>query len=883
MKVLLKNAIIKKILVVFITIIMISNFIMPNYVQAGFLDEVGGTLVSGFFQLLTYVGDVALSAMQRMMKGTWDLQEYGEYAIKYSPGMIFANEVAALDINFISANENDSDIISYYVTDAGNDEEMDELIKTVNRLVGEGTISKIRVTTINRNGSQENNQEFGDSAIYENDDNGNILQTNYGARYVVTLTDMGEKFEVQTVDGVAYCKEAHKNIFGWVNLWDSDIKNMIDLKFGSRVFLYVYRTYLYQWEIDSRGNVEIFRYDLSSITEKKDIEIQSTAYQLRGTIATWYIALRTIALVGLLSVLLYIGIRIILSSTSAQDKAKYKNMLKDWLVAICILFLLHYIMAFMLNITEKLNDIISTNVIEKTTSDSLMSNGNKVDILMSQIRNDVNGDGDNQFADMENAFDIAANAIMYLALVILTGIFTIQYLKRVVFMAFLTIIAPMIALTYPLDKVKDGKAQAFSYWLREYIFNCLIQPVHLLLYTVLIVSAFEFAKENILYSIVALAFMVPAEKFIKEMFGMKSSSPTGTLGAAAGGALVMSMLNKIKSKPPKEGVEAAGAGAASSPSGTRTARQAYGTNNQTPQPQGALQPQIQNQAQAQTTPQMANQGMSGVNGQPTDHLQMPQAPEMAKPSKRRVAKTLGYGALKGIAMGGKKFSRSFGGALLGATSGTVALAAQVADGDLFDNPEKALQETGVTAGIGYAAGYNLVGSSMQSIKNGVSSIKKGTETLKKSYYGTEAYNNMKFDEQFFASDKYKIIKEDSEIIKKWGEDNIKQVANSYLNQGITDDKIIRDGMKAGVNGNEYKAASSLGVTDVKDYARVRDKNKNANKQLNAAQIAARMQIAKNMPQSLYNDENGFVRYAKRYGIENEEDARRLFREIDDFV
>ena len=124
---------------------------------------------------------------------------------------------------------------------------------------------------------------------------------------------------------------------------------------------------------------------------------------------------------------------------------------------------------------------------------------------------------------------------------------------------------------------------------------------------------------------------------------------------------------------------------------------------------------------------------------------------------------------------------------------------------------------------------------------------------------------------------------DSEIIKKWGEDNIKQVANSYLNQGITDDKIIRDGMKAGVNGNEYKAASSLGVTDVKDYARVRDKNKNANKQLNAAQIAARMQIAKNMPQSLYNDENGFVRYAKRYGIENEEDARRLFREIDDFV
>ena len=273
--------------------------------------------------------------------------------------------------------------------------------------------------------------------------------------------------------------------------------------------------------------------------------------------------------------LLYLGIRIILSSTSAQDKAKYKNMLKDWLVALCILFMLHYIMAFLLNITERLNNMLASNVIAETTSDSLQSNGNKIDKLMSEVRNKVDGDADESpFSNMEGAFDVAGNAIMYLALVVLTGIFTVQYLKRVVFMAFLTIIAPMIALTYPLDKVKDGKAQAFSYWLREYIFNCLIQPIHLLLYTVLIVSAFEFAQENILYSIVALAFMVPAEKFIKEMFGMKSSSPTGTLGAAAGGALVMSMLNKIKSKPPKEAAEAAGAGAARTPSGTRTQRKA---------------------------------------------------------------------------------------------------------------------------------------------------------------------------------------------------------------------------------------------------------------------------------------------------------------------
>ena len=57
---------------------------------------------------------------------------------------------------------------------------------------------------------------------------------------------------------------------------------------------------------------------------------------------------------------------------------------------------------------------------------------------------------------------MAGSVVCYLALVIYTCIFTVQYLKRVVYMAFLTMIAPLIALTYPLDKIKDGKGVAFT-------------------------------------------------------------------------------------------------------------------------------------------------------------------------------------------------------------------------------------------------------------------------------------------------------------------------------------------------------------------------------------------------------------------------------------
>ena len=117
----------------------------------------------------------------------------------------------------------------------------------------------------------------------------------------------------------------------------------------------------------------IHRVAINQIDGSADLE--STAYAMKENIASWYVALRTIALVGLLSVLLYIGIRIILKSTSAQDKAKYKNMLKDWVVALCILFVLHYMMAFMLNMTGSLNDIIKGDILSSNVIIYLIAGG----------------------------------------------------------------------------------------------------------------------------------------------------------------------------------------------------------------------------------------------------------------------------------------------------------------------------------------------------------------------------------------------------------------------------------------------------------------------------------------------------------------------------
>lgn len=112
-------------------------------------------------------------------------------------------------------------------------------------------------------------------------------------------------------------------------------------------------------------------------------------------------------------------------------------------------------------------------------------------------------------------------------------------------MAFFTIMAPMVALTYPLDKIRDGKAQAFDMWMKEYTFNALIQPFHLIIYYVLVGSSMSLAVENPLFAVAAIGFMLPAEKILRKFFGFDKSQTSGMLGGMLSGAMLMQGMNAL--------------------------------------------------------------------------------------------------------------------------------------------------------------------------------------------------------------------------------------------------------------------------------------------------------------------------------------------------
>ena len=255
----------------------------------------------------------------------------------------------------------------------------------------------------------------------------------------------------------------------------------------------------------------------------------STAAMLQGTISSWYLALRNLALVVLLSVLVYIGIRIIISST-AQDKAKYKEKLFSWGVAVALLFFMHYIMSFATTVVEAISEGINKANVpvilvlpdltdyyietkdyerdEKGNIKNVDENGEPigepetVKVDANQFFSENLTDASGQYVwptnlmgkvrlDMQLEIPEASEdnillrklgyTVLFLILVFYTIAFLVVYIKRVIMLAFLTMIAPLVAMTYPLDKMKDGNAQAFNMWVKEYIFNLLIQPLHLIL------------------------------------------------------------------------------------------------------------------------------------------------------------------------------------------------------------------------------------------------------------------------------------------------------------------------------------------------------------------------------------------------------------------
>ena len=263
---------------------------------------------------------------------------------------------------------------------------------------------------------------------------------------------------------------------------------------------------------------------------------------IQENIATWYIAIRNIAITILVIVAMYIAIRMLLATTS-EKKAQYKEILIYWVQSLALIFVLHYIMIGIIAINDALVK-------------ALYKAGEQV---VAGKNNDIM---ETLFVNALKAIKITtsmANTFAYMVLCVVTIMFFISYLKRMMTIAFLITIAPLVTVTYSIDKIGDGKSQALNAWLKEFSYTILIQPFHCITYLALGSIGTQLLTRNdnfadIFIGIYFLSFILQSENIVRGIFGIKPNNLGNVIGEVA---LISAVAGKMEGKT-KGGVQYTG-------------------------------------------------------------------------------------------------------------------------------------------------------------------------------------------------------------------------------------------------------------------------------------------------------------------------------------
>lgn len=276
----------------------------------------------------------------------------------------------------------------------------------------------------------------------------------------------------------------------------------------------------------------------------KIIDSSSIIYKLRKTISQWYYALFIVCAIGLLLTLIYIGIRMAIS-TIAERKAKYKSMLQNWILSVVILFTLHFFMVAVIYINQSILDIMAI------ASGDLANLDTELFGMIMQLKASASIPG----------------TIVFVALVIYSVKFLLIYFKRLLNLAILTLIAPVIAIAYSIDKIKDGKSQSLGAWMKEYVYNVFLQMIHAIVYAIFIGFIFDIIRNgetfdlipNMILILVALNFMLKADEIMKKIFKLEGGSSnvgdvasqsikgaiTGIAGASVAGKIAKGYISGV--------------------------------------------------------------------------------------------------------------------------------------------------------------------------------------------------------------------------------------------------------------------------------------------------------------------------------------------------
>lgn len=314
--------------------------------------------------------------------------------------------------------------------------------------------------------------------------------------------------------------------------------------------------------------------------KKKASENVKIAMLIRTAVAKWYYVLRLISIAFMLVLLIFIGIKMAIS-TIASEKAIYKQMLVDWVVGMILVFSIHYIMLVIFSINDTVVEALEPLLTESEKQEILeeYQYGLESSITTKDMETTLYESARTRAYSL-NVIDGFTGMVIYGVLVYYAWRFAIMYIIRVFNVMILTLVAPVIAASYAINKVITGKSKIFSGWLNEYVMTVIIQIFHVIIYVSFVSMALQFSMVSlpgVIVAFVLLNFMLKADKMLRSIFklvGGKGSltgdmenigfkeiqdKAKGLSNAVVGGKLgkeAMKLTYRIASKPLRSAVEA---------------------------------------------------------------------------------------------------------------------------------------------------------------------------------------------------------------------------------------------------------------------------------------------------------------------------------------
>ncbi len=254
---------------------------------------------------------------------------------------------------------------------------------------------------------------------------------------------------------------------------------------------------------------------------------QNFSTQFKKAISGWYMIIRNVCLVVMLIGFVIMLIKL-LADRTPETSSIIKKSIKDWIISLSLVMLLHYIMIAIM----QLNQIL---INESVGLGARLSGLNSKDISEYVLYE----------AALSKAYEIAIvpgfiGLIMYILLVYYTIKFVIFYVKRYINVIMLILLGPIVCTVSSFKKTMTGiTGGMIGKWFKEFIFNVFIQALHAVFYATIIGITIKLSLDEQNYAAAILTMILfgaifQIDKVLRKLFNfVGGSTAVSTLSSSA--------------------------------------------------------------------------------------------------------------------------------------------------------------------------------------------------------------------------------------------------------------------------------------------------------------------------------------------------------------